>query len=363
MSITPPTKERVEEFLKHTGYAPDHEIAVLPLANLTATPWNIAVNGVMAGCRPEHLPVLIAAVQAMADPEFRYRNHGGSTHSFTNFFIVHGPLARQLGIDHGQGLIAHPTNRAIGRAMSLIERNLAGLRIKETQMGSFGKALSWVLAENEEAVYELGWEPHHVEKGFAKNANVLSAGNSTQWGRNLVPSTFDAETLMQVLAYGITNTEALGTGFTGQSRRYVLVEPGVARILAEGGYSKQGLRQALVRNSRKPTHEAVFSQVHGSFGRVQGSFEAELARALRGGNSERGLLPPWYPKAPGWEEIETVPAVRGIEFLVCGDPARNKAQILAGGPGAAIAEIRLPTNWDELMEKAGYRPLREFYLE
>jgi hypothetical protein len=362
MSITPPTREKVEEFLKYTDYAPDQEIAVLPVANLRATPWNIAVNGVMAGCRPEHMPILIAAVQAIADPAFRYANNGGSTHSFMNFFWVNGPVARQLGIDHGQGLIAHWVNSVIGRAMSLIERNIAGFRIKETQMGSFGKQLSWVLAEDEAAVGKLGWEPYHVEKGFAKNANTLSAGNSTVWGRNLIPSTSDPKALMQIMAYGMVNTEAFASGFTG-SRRYVLIEPGVAKILAEGGYTKQRLRQDLMKTGRKITHEAVFSQVYGSFGPVYGSFDAELQKALKNKNTQKGMLPPWYPRFPGWENIETSPAIRGVEFIVCGDPARNKVQTLAGGPGAAIKEIKLLAKWDELMAKAGYRPLNEFFLK
>jgi len=363
MSITPPTKENVEEFLKYTDYAPDQEIAVLPVANLRATPWNIAVNGVMAGCRPEHMPILIAAAQAIADPAFRYANNGGSTHSFTNFFWVNGPLARQLGIDHGQGLIAHWVNSVIGRVMSLIERNIAGFRIKETQMGSFGKQLSWVLAEDEVAMSKLGWEPHHVEKGFAKNANTLSAGNSTLWGRNLIPSTSDPKTLMQIMAYGMVNTEAFASGFTGQSRRYALIEPGVAKILAEGGYTKQSLRQDLMKTGRKITYEAVFSQVHGSFGPVYNSFEVELQKALKNKNTKKGMLPPWYPRFPGWENIETTPAIRQVEFIVCGDPARNKAQILAGGPGSAIKEIKLPAKWNELMAKAGCRPLQEFFLK
>ncbi|MBN2255627.1 MAG: hypothetical protein JW736_07965, partial [Deltaproteobacteria bacterium] len=339
MSITPPTKEKVEEFLKYTDYEPDQEIAVLPVANLRATPWNIAVNGVMAGCRPEHMPILIAAVQAIADPAFRYANNGGSTHSFTNFFWVNGPLARQLGIDHGQGLIAHWVNRVIGRAMSLIERNIAGFRIKETQMGSFGKQLSWVLAEDEVAMQKLGWEPYHVEKGFAKNANILSAGNSTLWGRNLIPSTSNPKTLMQIMAYGMVSTEAFASGFTG-SRRYVLIEPGVVKILAEGGYTKQSLRQDLIKAGRKLTYEAVFSRVYGSFGGVFGSFEAELQKALKNNNSQKGKLPPWYPRSPGWEDIETTPAIRHVEFIVCGDPARNKVQTLAGGPGTALKEIK-----------------------
>jgi len=70
LSLTPPTIDRVEDFLKYTDLSPHEEIAVLPAANLRATPWNIAVNGVMAGCRPEHMPLLIAAVEAIGDPAF-----------------------------------------------------------------------------------------------------------------------------------------------------------------------------------------------------------------------------------------------------------------------------------------------------
>ena len=167
---------------------------------------------------------------------------------------------------------------------------------------------------------------------------------------------------MQIMAYGMVNTEAFASGFTG-SRRYVLIEPGVAKILAEGGYTKQRLRQDLMKTGRKITHEAVFSQVYGSFGPVYGSFEAELQKALKNKNTQKGMLPPWYPRFPGWENIETSPAIRGVEFIVCGDPARNKVQTLAGGPGAAIKEIKLPAKWDELMAKAGYRPLKEFFLK
>jgi hypothetical protein len=75
------------------------------------------------------------------------------------------------------------------------------------------------------------------------------------------------------------------------------------------------------------------------------------------------MLPPWYPRFPGWENIETTPALRQVEFIVCGDPTRNKVQILAGGPGSAIKEIKLPAKWNELMAKAGYRPLQEFFFK
>jgi hypothetical protein len=363
LAIVPPTVERIQEFLKYTDYSPDEEIAVLPSANLRATPWNIAANAVMAGCRPEHLPVLIASVKAMGDPAFRLAMSGGSTHSFVHFYLVNGPLARQLQIDHGQGLIAHPTNQVIGRALSLVERNIAGFRIKETQMGTFGKPQSWVLAEDESALVEIGWYPYHVEKGFSKDSSTVAAANSTVWGQNLIPATSDPEKVMQLMAYGATRGEMFASGMI-DSRKYLLVTPGVAEVLASGGYTKTGLTEDLRRNSRRVTHEWVFSKVYGSFGRVLGSFEDELARSMRAPGAEKGKLPLWYPRFPGWEDIVTTPAVtRGrLQVIVCGDPNRNKVQTLAGGMGAAIEEIRLPANWDELVEELGYRPLREFLI-
>ena len=362
MPVIPPTIERVEEFLKFTALAPDETIATLPTANLRATPWNIAVNAVMAGCRPEYMPVLIAAVQAMGDPSFSLASHGGSTHSFTLFLCINGPLSRQLGIDHGQGLIAHPVNRVIGRALGLIERNIAGFRIKETQMGSFGKALSWALAEDEEALIRIGWEPFHVEKGFDRNASTVSAGSSTIWGQNLIPSTSDAKTLMLMLSHEISHKEIFASGSI-RSARTELLTPTVAKLLADGGYSKQSLKEDLLKNARRFTYEWSFCKVNGSFGRVYPSFDEELKNCLAEEGVEKGKLPPWYPRFPGWEAIETTPSIQAdkLDILVCGDPSRNKAQTMAGAKMVA-KEIALPANWDELMKKKGYRPVKSFYL-
>ncbi|MBN1835513.1 MAG: hypothetical protein JW820_06655 [Spirochaetales bacterium] len=363
LAIVPPTVERIQEFLKYTDYAPDEQIAVLPSASLKATPWSIAANAVMAGCRPEHMPVLIAAVEAMGDPAFRLSMTGGSTHSFVHFYLVNGPLARQLQIDHGQGLIAHSTNQVIGRALSLIERNIAGYRIKETQMGSFGKTQSWVLAEDEEALQKIGWKSSHVQKGFSKDANTVLAASSTVWGQNLIPASSDPRIVMQLIAYGVTHGEMFASGMI-DSRRYLLLTPGVAEALAAGGYTKESLIEDVRRNARRITYEWTFSKVYGSYGRVLGSFEDELEKSMREPGALMGRLPPWYPRFPGWEEIVTTPAVTPgrLQIIVCGDPNRNKVQTLAGGMGAAIKEIRLPANWDELMHKAGYPPLSEFFI-
>jgi hypothetical protein len=363
MAIIPPTVERVEEFLQYTDYAPYEEIAVLPLANLRATPWNIAVNAVMAGARPQYMPIIMAAVQAIGDPAFRLAVTGGSTHSFNTFYWVNGPLARQLGIDYGQGLIAAQANQVIGRTMSLIERNIAGFRIKETQMGTFGKLQSWVLAEDEEALKKIGWQPDHVEKGFDKDVSTVSVASSTFMGQNIIPSTSDPKILIQLLAYGITYNEAFASGMIG-SPRTLLLAPTTAEVLAKGGYTKKTLIEDLVETARKPTYEWTFSKVYGSYGRIFSSFDKEVEKDLNDPRAAKGKLPPWYPRAPGWEEIKTTPSItrNTIHILVCGDPSRNKAQVLAGGTGKSVKEVKLPATWDELMEKAGYRPLREFVI-
>ena len=147
-------------------------------------------------------------------------------------------------------------------------------------------------------------------KALQRTRTPCPRGTAPYGAAILIPSTSDPKILMQIMAYGITTTEAFASGFTGQSRRYVLIEPGVAKILAEGGYTKKSLRQDLMKTGRKITYEAVFSQVYGSFGKVYGSFEAELEKALSDKNTQKGKLPPWYPRFPGWEKIETTPAIK-----------------------------------------------------
>src|SRR5258706_6676747 len=147
LPIIPPTLERVEAFLRHTKRAPDEQIAVLPQANLAAVPWNIAANGVMAGCRPEHMPVLIAAVEAIADNSYNLSNIG-STWGVLPFLVVNGPAARKLGIENGAQLVNKGANPAIGRALGLIIKNIAGYKLSRNYMGTFGYPMNFVVARN-----------------------------------------------------------------------------------------------------------------------------------------------------------------------------------------------------------------------
>jgi hypothetical protein len=363
LPFIPPTLAKVTEFLKYTDFLPSEEIAILHGANLRATPWNIAVNGVMAGCRPEYLPILIAYTKAIGDPKKGPGMFFGSTHSWTPYLWLNGPLARQLNIDHGQGLVGHPANRVIGRALGLIVRNLAGFRIKETAMGTYGYMMPWVLAEDEEFLSQIGWEPYHVEKGFGRNVSTATASTSTSWGQNNIPalSVSDVTTVMQLMAREMTYKETFASGSIG-SQRVELISPPVAKVLAAGYPTKRSLIEDLMKTARKPTFEAAFSKLYGSFGEVYGTFEEVLKDLLASPLAEKGKLPPWFGRFPEWQEIVTTPCLnpeKPPEILVCGDPSRNKTQALPGG-SISTQEIQLPFKWDRLMDELGYPPLKNF---
>jgi hypothetical protein len=362
MAIIPPTIERVEEFLKYTDLAPDQEVAVLPAAYLKATPWNIAVNGIMAGCRPEHMPILIAYVRAIGDRKAE-RMYFGSTHSWIPYIWVNGPLARQLGVDYGQGLIGYKVNAAIGRTLGLIVMNLAGFRIKESRMGSFGYTVSWALAENEEFCRQIGWAPYHVQNGFNINDSTLTASTSTMWGQNNIPAVSDVtpEIVMQLLAREMTYKPHFASGVYGRERT-VMITPPVAQVLAARYTTKKALEEALIQTAAMTTFEYTFSQVYGSFGAKYPTFQEQLTKNLA--TSKKGKLPPWYPRFQGWEEIATTPFVEPdlTSILVCGDESRNKTETLPGG-SVVTKKIELPAKWDALMQQAGYRPLKEYFFK
>ena len=355
LAIVPPTIERVKEFLKYTDMPPYEELCILSPSSQRVTPWNIAVNGVMAGCRPEYMPLLIAMVKSLS----ANTGHLGSTHSFVPILEISGPVARQLNIACGQGLITAPANAVIGRALGLTVKNLAGYRIKELRMGTFGYVQPYVLSEDEESLDSIGWEPFNVEKGFNRNVSTVSTGASTILGSNAIPAASDHELILQIIAYDIVNKEAFGSGIIG-SARTVLICPTTAQVLAEAGFTKESVKEYLKNMARKITYTWTFSQVHGSYGDVYPPFGDQLEKNLE--QSEKGKLPPWYPRFEGWDKIETTPVIsRGIDILVCGDPSRNKAQILAGTLLSEHTEIQLPRNWDRLMEESGYPPLKKYY--
>jgi hypothetical protein len=258
LPVIPPTAEQVEEFLKYTDEPWDAVVGVLPIAYRKTLVWHVAVNGVMAGCPPEFMPVLLAYTRALANGN--YRRALASTHAWTPFCWVNGPVARQLGIDAGQGQINEPRNAALGRFINLAMINLGGYQIKENRMGTFGYLMPWAMAEDEGACLEIGWQPYHVQKGFDLNQSTLTAASALLWGNNLTPASHKGEKIMEMIAWDVVEKGQFATGSGPRiPNRTILITEQVARDLARGYPTKEGLEQALVEMARRPAYERAYA--------------------------------------------------------------------------------------------------------
>lgn len=365
LPIIPPTVERVEEFLKYTDQSWDTVVGVLPIAYRETLVWHVAVNGVMAGCPPEFMPVLIAYTKALADGN--YRRTLASTHAWTPFCWINGPLARQLGIDAQQGQINEPRNAALGRFINLAMMNLGGYYIKENRMGTFGYLMPWAMAEDEAACLKIGWQPYHVQKGFDLNQSTLTAASALMWGNNLTPASHDGEKIMEMMAWDAVEKGQFATGSGPRlTNRTILITEYVARDLARSYPTKDKLEETLIATARRPAYERAYANYWanpGSAFPARYPMDRHEKKIIREEGGELTAPPPWMEKLPGQETIYTVPVMKAgmTAFLITGDADRNKVQTMPGGNSATI-EIQLPANWDELMAKLGYQPLQVFLL-
>ena len=368
LPIVPPTFDKVVEFMKYSPCRWDETVAVLPPANRETKAWHVAVNGAMAGCKPEYMPILVAMTRGMAVNKF-YRTLS-STHGWMPFCWLNGPLARQLGVDCGQGQINEAANMALGRYMSLAMLNLCGYRVKEDRMGTFGYPLPWCLAEDEAACLRAGWEPFHVRAGYGRGDSTVTLSSALSWGNNMTPSTTNPRKIAELLAWDITERGqfALGSGNQFAHRTVLLTAP-VAAILAQEYGTVESLEAALVPLARRPVEERTFAKYYAAPGSAKDGGEhtyREYAGYIR---RTEGAAPtptaPWrdYPES----EQLTIPAMKPgmTDYLVTGDGARNKIQTMPGaglGGGSATIRIDLPANWDALLAPLGYAPLRTFVL-
>lgn len=343
LPIIPPTVRKVEEFLRYTDRSPDEEIAILRPGNLRATPAVIAANAVMAGCRPEHMPILIAAVEAIADKNYNL-DQLGTTGGVNPFLLINGPIVKELGIKFDTGLVSRGPNPAIGRALGLIIRNVAKLRPAEQYMGTFGYIMPFVLAEDEE---KSPWEPYHVEHGFRTNTSTVTAGATQNWGFQAFPSGTEPEGHLQAICQDIVKRIVLWGPLMHKDSQMltVLITPSVARALADGGYTKQDVKKYLFENSRVSISHIDLALKYGyAWGESQ----------TIGGLIKMKLGPPeeWRDLGPD-EMVKILIYPEVVNIAVCGDPSRNKTMALhAAYVKPVTREIKLPANWDKLTRKS-----------
>ena len=246
LPVVPPSRALVQGMLAAAALEADQVVAEMPSRKVAVTAEKVAANAVMAGCRPEYMPVVVAAVKALAAPEFGLHHAASALAGPTIAIVVNGPIAARLGINatnnvFGPGVRANAT---IGRALRLVLLNCLKYRpgvSDRATMGTPGK-FTCCIAENEE---NHPWEPWHIERGFKRNDSTVT----------LVA----ASTMIQVWNYGsheqflVAIADALSflgsIAILGQTPGAVVLSGEHAELLRASGWSKQKIREFIVANT------------------------------------------------------------------------------------------------------------------
>ena len=221
---------------------PTHEITYIAHRAVSVTAEKVAINAVMAGCRPEYMPVVVAAIEGIGDPRWSYHGPGTSTAGAGVLLIVNGPVARELDVNAGDNLFGPGwrANLTIGRAVRLVMRNVCGSRPGTLDRGTLGHPgkLSYVIAENEA---ESPWPPLHVERGFRPDQSavtVVAAAAPRQFYNQLSNT---AEGVLTTLADDMRSSGNL----MGQPNFVVVLAGEHMRTIAGDGWSKAMIREFL----------------------------------------------------------------------------------------------------------------------
>ena len=299
LPVVPPTVERVQQFVDYSGRSADEVLGSIPERRREITVEKLAANAVMAGCLPEYLPVVIAATQAMLDPEFNLIGPSSSLGGASILVIVNGPILQELNINSRNNIFG-PGNRAnstIGRCIRLILMNACAATpglFDRTIHGHPGK-FSFCIGENEG---ETHWNPLHVERGFSREQSAVTVFASLgprQVRMNPGPERILAGVADTASSLGtFASTPLSGAPSPGQTQ-LALVIGGTIDVWE--GWSKEDVRQYLAPRIGKPVVELK---------RV-GIIEGEIEPA----DSER-----FVPFGPSPEDILVVFA-GGAELPMC----------------------------------------------
>jgi hypothetical protein len=256
LPLVPPTEERVLRMLDGTRRAPDEVLGLVPPALVPASVEKVAINAVMAGCKPEYLPVVLAAVEAALDDRFAMHGVLATTMFVGPVVVVNGPVRRRIGMNAkgnalGQG---NRANAAIGRALQLVIRNIGGGRPQEIDRATLGNPgkYTYCFAEDEEGSC---WEPLSVERGLAPgvSAVTLFAGFGLQ---GIVDQkSRDPESLSKSFAESLKAVHSVKLAPACDA--LVVVCPEHERTFRAAGWTKERVYEELYRLCEIPGEDLV----------------------------------------------------------------------------------------------------------
>jgi hypothetical protein len=256
LPVVPPTEIRVVRMLAGTRRDPGEVLGLVPPDLQPCTVEKVAVNAVMAGCKPEYLPVVIAAVEAALIDEFCMHGLLATTWFSGPMVIVNGPMARSIGMNSGTNALGqgNRANATIGRALQLVIRNIGGGRpggVDRSTLGNPGK-YTFCFAEDEE---NSCWESLAVQRGYAAGTSTVTlfAADGVQGVAD--QKSRDPESLCRTFAASL-----LPVGhkkFAMLSDAFIVMSPEHQRVFASANWSKQQVIDELTRLMTRPGTELM----------------------------------------------------------------------------------------------------------
>jgi hypothetical protein len=314
LPVVPPSRARVDAMLATTRRPREQLVAEVPPNYGRATVEKLAVNAVMAGCRADYFPVVLAVVEAACDPAFNLHGQSGTTNAASPLIILNGPVRQRLGINCAAGVFGpgYRANATIGRALRLIMINVGGARAGQISMSTMGHPgrYTYCIGEHEEV---SPWEPLHVERGFDRadsTVTLFSGEGPLSINDHLSRSAAQLAASLGWSAAGIWNHKS----FPLYGHTLLVVGPEHARTFAGERWSKGQLRQFLYETIRRPAGELAPGPDGAEIGRLKDLLEG---------------------RGPG-ERIAKFPSPEEIVIVVAGGTAGRFSAVVPGWMGGEM---------------------------
>lgn len=255
LPVIPPTRERVDEMLAGTNRNPETVLGTVPPEYSEATVEKLAINAVMAGCKPAYMPVLVAAVEAMTEDEFNLYGINATTHPVAPLLVVNGPIVEELGINYGYNVFGQGwrSNATIGRAIRLVLLNIGGGNPGDMDRATHGHPgkFSYCIAENEK---KTPWDPFHTTRGFEADESTVTVMG--------VEAPHEINDHVHESASGIMNVTAdvfstVGNNNTHHSHGEIclVLGPEHAETIARTGWTREDVQWYLYDQARNSIEE------------------------------------------------------------------------------------------------------------
>lgn len=254
LPVTPPTDERVLRMLAGTKRRPDEVVGEVPPYLAPCTVEKVAINAVLAGCKPEYMPVVLAALEAALEPVFTLHGVTATTYFSSPIIIVNGPIAKRIGMNSGLNALGqgNRANATIGRALNLIVRNVGGGRPGEVDRATLGapSKITLCFAEDES---DPAWEPLSVSRGFPPAASTVTLFQGHGVEAFVDQKTRTPEGLSR--SFGLALMKLGHPRLVQSARAVVVLSPEHWRIYKEAGWHRKRIERALFEATIRPGSE------------------------------------------------------------------------------------------------------------